>query len=416
MKNYQATTTHTHTHSFPPFSETIMSLAAQLSKIAAPSSGVTQKRNTRASILYTPREAADISLDQLYETAQNAFIELCRVDPHLERFESSLFSPTARNTNRELSDASTNKQLDIDIANFLRAVSPYLLLSFTPHALEYLIRRFEVHLYNVESMLECILPFHETPLFSKVLALLSLQDDSRWTFLHKAQRSRVPMDRQTVVDALVRNVALVDFIWSMGQRVVGSDNGSSSSSSSSRTSSSSSSSSLVALSSSASKSTLTFCTVVLVETIRRVHSYGSPETTSNFIRRSIPHMMHSIRTKRSHDYMTMGYILTTQLCRSFVVATNVHTSLSEAVATSILRSSASSVVSKRKKEKKKTKTTKTAAAAAATLLTCDVSRLRRALTCLASMHTSCSSRSAAQDGGALPLSAACVDLLSRDTR
>ena len=206
-----------------------MSLAAQLANIAAPKQQGTQKRNTRASILYTPREAADLSLDHLHETAQNAFVELCRVDPHLESFEAALFSPSARNTNRELNDPDTNAQLDVDLGNFARAVSPYLLLSATPHVLEYLVRRFEIHLYNVESMLECILPFHETSLFAKIVPLLALQTDSRWSFLHKVQQSRVPMARQTVVDAAVRNVAVVDFVWSMAQRVVGSDVGSSSS-------------------------------------------------------------------------------------------------------------------------------------------------------------------------------------------
>ena len=122
-----------------------------------------------------------------------------------------MFSQSARHINRELNDPETNEQLDVDIANFLRAVSPYLLLSFTPHVLEYLVRRFEIHLYNVEAVLECILPFHETSLFSKILPLLAFQADQRWNFLKKAQQNRSPIARQTVVDSAVRNVAIVDF-------------------------------------------------------------------------------------------------------------------------------------------------------------------------------------------------------------
>ena len=383
-----------------------MSLAAQLANIAAPKQQGTQKRNTRASILYTPREAADLSLDHLHETAQNAFVELCRVDPHLESFEAALFSPSARNTNRELNDPDTNAQLDVDLGNFARAVSPYLLLSATPHVLEYLVRRFEIHLYNVESLLECILPFHETSLFAKIVPLLALQTDSRWSFLHKVQQSRVPMARQTVVDAAVRNVAVVDFVWSMAQRVVGSDVGSSSS----KTRKHDGSQQLLALSASAAKSTLTFCTIVLVETSRKVHAFGGEAATS-YIRRSLPHLIHSIGTKRSTDYATMGYILSTQLCRSFAVSADIYHALSTAVANSVLCQVVHSKKKHKNKNKNKTKNKNKSSTGDDAVLLCDATTLHRALTCLASMHTVCDGRTAAP----LALPSAVIDLLGRHT-
>ena len=380
-----------------------MSLANQLAAIAPPttSSAATKKRNTRASIIYSPRDAADISLDQLHETAIVAFQELCKVDPSLEQFEAPLFSTTARNTNRELSDAATNAQLDLHIAHFARAISPYFLLNYTPHVLEYLVRRFEIHLYNVESVLECILPFHETALFAKILPLLALQTDARWSFLQKAQLARVPMARQIVVDALVRNVALVDFVWSMAQRVIGSDDVSGSSSSPSSPSS---------LSTNAAKSTLTFSTVVLVETSRRVHAYGG-ETASNYVRRTLPHLLHAISHRRSLGYATMGFILATQLCRSFAVSSDVHDALASAVAKSLLRDSEKNhKKSSNKKNNKKNKNNKNnnSDASLPVVLHNDPIKLRRALTCLASMHTSCDGRTA----GSLPLTSEVVKLLS----
>ena len=374
-----------------------MSLAAQLANIAAPKQQGSQKRNTRASIVYTPREAADLSLDSLHETAQNAFVELCRVDPHLERFESSLFSQSARHINRELNDPETNEQLDVDIANFLRAVSPYLLLSFTPHVLEYLVRRFEIHLYNVEAVLECILPFHETSLFSKILPLLAFQADQRWNFLKKAQQNRSPIARQTVVDSAVRNVAIVDFFWSMAQRVVGSDVGSSNG----KIRKHNGSEILVALSSSAAKSTLTFCTVILVETSRRLHSYGGEESTS-YIRRTLPHLLHSIGFKRSYDYVTMGYMLATQLCHSFAISVEIYQALSTAVAKSVLRQAS---------HKSKKKSNGGGSGSGSQALMCDPTILNRALTCLASMHTACDSRT----NDSLKLTPSVMGLLSSST-
>ena len=51
-----------------------MSLASQLSRLAAPTTGgahdaaqTRKKKNARASVMYTPREAADVSLDAIHE-------------------------------------------------------------------------------------------------------------------------------------------------------------------------------------------------------------------------------------------------------------------------------------------------------------------------------------------------------------
>ena len=66
----------------------------------------------------------------------------------------------------------SNDKLDQSIAAFLRLLSPHFLLGAAHKVLEYFIRRYQVHDHNVEALLECALPYHETNYFARLLQLL----------------------------------------------------------------------------------------------------------------------------------------------------------------------------------------------------------------------------------------------------
>lgn len=68
-----------------------------------------------------------------------------------------------------------NAKLDASIAAFLRQLSPYFLLKPAAKAMEWLIRRFRVQDFNVEAVLACIFPYHETKLFAQMVSLLDIK-------------------------------------------------------------------------------------------------------------------------------------------------------------------------------------------------------------------------------------------------
>ena len=51
------------------------------------------------------------------------------------------------------------------------------------HALEYLIQKYYVHVYNAEDLLVSFLPYHETFLFDRILQLVDLAQYPHWSFL-----------------------------------------------------------------------------------------------------------------------------------------------------------------------------------------------------------------------------------------
>ena len=62
-----------------------------------------------------------------------------------------------------------NDSLDNSIESFLFRVSPYVLLRPAQKALEWLLFRFQIHIFNVDALLTALLPFHETTLFVRVV-------------------------------------------------------------------------------------------------------------------------------------------------------------------------------------------------------------------------------------------------------
>lgn len=67
-----------------------------------------------------------------------------------------------------------NQKIDELVTKFLLLLSPYFLQASSFKVLEWLIRHFQVNEMNVNEMMRCILPYHETRQFIRVLQTLLL--------------------------------------------------------------------------------------------------------------------------------------------------------------------------------------------------------------------------------------------------
>lgn len=54
-------------------------------------------------------------------------------------------------------------------------MSPYFMLKPAGKALEWLIRRFRINEYNVDAVMQAILPYHETALFVTMVSILQIE-------------------------------------------------------------------------------------------------------------------------------------------------------------------------------------------------------------------------------------------------
>lgn len=101
--------------------------------------------------------------------------------------------------------------MDESITSFLRLLSAVFLLDSAHKALEYLIRRYSIHVYNVDAIMECILPYHENLYFSRMVQLLKISG-TKWEFLEPIQQSGAPLLRETLVKRCHKDLSILDFI------------------------------------------------------------------------------------------------------------------------------------------------------------------------------------------------------------
>ncbi|KAK6179629.1 hypothetical protein SNE40_011943 [Patella caerulea] len=193
-------------------------LAQQLQRLAVPqTSNLTLHDKERKSLLFDPKEAASLDKETFYALGINGLEELSAIQPTFREFESSLFNENSQNFQRSVQTKEVNERLNETISEFLLQLSPYFLLKPAHKTLEWLIYRYQIHVYNMNDVMLCILPYHESKIFVRVLQLLKLDSKTRtmWDWLQPIQESGVYLPRSTLINHCGTNPAFLAFISEM---------------------------------------------------------------------------------------------------------------------------------------------------------------------------------------------------------
>ncbi|CAL8302708.1 unnamed protein product [Lota lota] len=198
------------------------SLAHQLKRLALPQNDPNLfTRKEVASLLFDPKYAATMDRNTFYALGCTGLEELLGIEPAFAEFQDTLFNQASVTLERSVQSKEINEKLDEGISLFLARVSPYFLLKPAQKCLEWLIHRFHIQLYNVDSLLACTLPYHETNIFSRVVQLLKISEPThRWHWLHTLQRSGVPLARGTLITHCYKDLSFMDFICTMVTKAI----------------------------------------------------------------------------------------------------------------------------------------------------------------------------------------------------
>ncbi|KAL8821982.1 MAG: hypothetical protein Q9223_000062 [Gallowayella weberi] len=184
-------------------------LASQLAQIRAHSSNAldlkAQKKAHSKSLLFDAHHAATQDFDTLFQLCSEGFQELCRLDQRFSVFAGTLFSDQSRQEDRTQMTAAQNKSLDNVLEDFMRLVGGRLLLKPAMKAMEWLVRRFSVHRYNLTCFVLTFLPYHTSSIFMTALAILPEPRPAAFKFLQPYLQSSTSPPRHTIVHTVAHN-------------------------------------------------------------------------------------------------------------------------------------------------------------------------------------------------------------------
>ncbi|XP_060070386.1 HEAT repeat-containing protein 1-like [Ylistrum balloti] len=194
------------------------SLAKQLERLAVPHTQTIYGEDQRKkSLLFDPSEAASIDKETFFNLGVNGLEELQTIDTSFQEYESNLFAESSMSFERSVQSSEVNDRLNETLSQFLLHLSPYCLLKPAHKALEWLIYRYHIHQYNVDQLVMCVLPYHESKTFVRVIQLLPLdaKTASKWDWLKPIQKSGVHLAKMTLVNHCRTNPAFLSTICEM---------------------------------------------------------------------------------------------------------------------------------------------------------------------------------------------------------
>lgn len=193
-----------------------MSIAAQLKVQTVKDKRVDLKRS-RPSLLFDPKVASTIDTQTIYDLGCNGIKELTKLDNVFAAFENTLFNRIPDNGLLIKLTPDMRKKLDKSIIGFLRLLSPYFLYSSSHKCQEFLIRCYSIQEYNVDAIIECCIPYHETALFAKMISILNLDTTNVWSFLQYNKLNGLPLPRSVLVERCIKNPSILRFICEMSK-------------------------------------------------------------------------------------------------------------------------------------------------------------------------------------------------------
>nr|CAD7441758.1 unnamed protein product [Timema bartmani] len=189
------------------------SLADQLRKLSVPQTSAFSQEKKRASLLFDPKEAAGIDRGTIYEIGLKGFEELKKFNSKFDKFATTLFDLSSQSLERSVESEKANKKLNKHIRSFILLLSPYFLLKPAHQALEWLINRFHIHLYNRDDLLLLIFPYHDTRMFVRVLQLLDVKSKSSpWHWLRPLQKPGVPLSKTALLNHCAVDPSFLKFV------------------------------------------------------------------------------------------------------------------------------------------------------------------------------------------------------------
>jgi U3 small nucleolar RNA-associated protein 10 len=141
-------------------------LQLQLERIKAKSITTNNLYSDTPSLYFDKKTAGSIDIEAVYDAAVNGLITLSQYDERFSNFLTTILHPSSQQLQRELKTKEENALLDSQINELFDLLSLFCTNENSHKVLEYLIRRYRVHELNVDSLIQSMLPCHDSKVCS----------------------------------------------------------------------------------------------------------------------------------------------------------------------------------------------------------------------------------------------------------
>ncbi|KAF1775669.1 U3 small nucleolar RNA-associated protein 10 [Phytophthora cactorum] len=195
-------------------------LASQLQRLREAGAGSKRRTDT---FLYDQREAARLDDETVYNLAWNGLLELKQLDARFEELDADaqvakLFSRQRIHFHRAQISKQDEPELNAALDKVLDALSAYFLLGAAHKVLEFLVRRYEVHRYNVDAVMAMIVAYHESSWFVRMVRILHIQN-TRWEFMLGIKTQGTPLLRAALVQRAIDESSVIEFVFKAATRI-----------------------------------------------------------------------------------------------------------------------------------------------------------------------------------------------------
>lgn len=168
----------------------------------------------RLSVLFEFTEAAEVDDETIYAIGANGLQGLINANKKsFEEFQRDLFHLDSQNVYRSQLTQDENQAISQRIRCFLLRLCPYLMLKASFKCLEWLIRRYSIHLFNTDDIMACILPYHQSNQFVRILQVLPItQQRSRWNWLKNNRINSVPLSSTALQQRCITDLSVLKLI------------------------------------------------------------------------------------------------------------------------------------------------------------------------------------------------------------
>ena len=179
------------------------SLRNQLNKLKeGQRSAPTLPYKAQSSLLFDFKYVNAIDVETIYEIGYEGLIELSKIDENFTKYFKTLFEPTSKYFNRDMSDSDEINKKDKELKSILVYLSKYFNDKNSHQVIEYLIKVYKVNIYLSEYFILPFLCYYNNTVFLKMIQNINYKENTQFEFMEEFAKKGILIHKNDIIKYL----------------------------------------------------------------------------------------------------------------------------------------------------------------------------------------------------------------------